>query len=369
MKIIESINKVCLNGIDYPAKARYVVNDSTALILMASGFNVIADASPWVRRWHGQSLAHKTLLIHAAMGIGDTFLSARLAAVCRGRLGAASVQLAIFSSHHAFWPRAGLPFDLLAETVPFETWQAADFHVTHEGWWESFRAPDQLGTWATIEQACGMRFNDGERVPYIPPVDAAERTKIVGSLLPWLGERPLVLWVLCASSRIRSYHPWQTHQAMQRLVKATGCGIVAIGYPAQVDEYGIESGEDVQVFSGGVPGMLALIAIAAEHPHACLVTPDSAAGHVAACYPALPVVSLWSSFDPSKRVAGYKNHRTLFQKVKCSPCFAHEYFHQGGRTLTGCPNSTCNGYCHGLEAINPALVAGEVEKLLAGVAK
>jgi hypothetical protein len=343
-----------------------MVSDGNACVLSGVGFRVIADGRPWVRHWYGEPLAGKHLLLHCAMGIGDEFIAARLAAIIKRVHGAGKVTFACFSTHHDFWPApAELPFALIGEIVPFADWCAADFHVAHEGWWESFKAPDQPDVWATMERACGISIAPTDRVPLVPIVPDSVVTRTAETLDAWLKGRPLVLWALAASSRIRSYAPFETFQAMRKLVAKTGCGIVAIAHPQQVEEYGVESGEDVTVYSAGVPGMIALIKLAAgRQPGAVLVSPESAAVHVAACYPALPVVSLWSSFDPAKRIAAYHNNTPIYQRVRCSPCYAHEYYSDGRRSLTGCPLSGCNGYCHGLQAIAPDVIVREVAKLI-----
>ena len=368
MKIVEARAKVKLNGQDIAQGARYMVSDGNACVLTGVGFAAIADGRPWLRQWRGESCAGKHVLIHCAMGIGDEFVVARLAEIVKRQYGAAKVTFACFSSHHDFWPdAAALPFTLHGELVTFADWCAADLHVVHEGWWESFKAADQPDLWATMEQACGITIAPESRLPFAPAVPDEVATKTAETLDAWLKGRPLVLWVLAASSRIRSYAPFETFQAMRKLVAKTGCGIVAIAHPQQIEEYGVESGDDVTVYSAGIPGMMALIKLAAKRqPGAVMVTPDSSAGHIAACYPALPVVSLWCSFDPAKRVASYRNHFPIYQRVRCSPCFAHEYFADGGRSRTGCPLTACNGYCHGLQAIAPDVIVESVARLMGG---
>jgi hypothetical protein len=366
VKIVEFPHDLAVNGSAHKAGARYVTSDSVAMCLGKFGVRVIADARPWLRHWKGEPLEGKTLLIHAAMGVGDEFIAARLAKVAKEILKAASVRLHIFEYHHSFWAHdaAGLPFILGTELVPFDEWKLADFHVTHEGWWESFSAamPDQPDVWDCIGQACGISIAPHLRKPYIPTVKDEDYKAMIEAY--WKHDR-LAVWVLGASSRIRSYHPHQTVKAIKELV-AKDYRVLAIGYPEQVTEYGVKGIVGVSILSDGVPQMLAAIKLAADHPRAVLVTPDSAAGHAAACYPRLPVISLWSSFDPAKRITGYTNHVPIFQQIRCSPCFAHEYYRDGEQSKTGCPLTSCNGFCHGLEAIKPDLIVEQVIKASEG---
>jgi ADP-heptose:LPS heptosyltransferase len=93
---------------------------------------------------------------------------------------------------------------------------------------------------------------------------------------------------------------------------------------------------------------------------ACIVCLDSVLGHIAAAFPALPVVSLWSSFRPADRVEPYSNHRPIYNPIQCSPCRAHE---QTGdpRHYRGCPLTGCNDYCAGLRNIEPSRILTAVQ--------
>lgn len=370
MKIIEARANLNMNGAEIKAGSRYMVSDGVACVIASAAVQVIADGRSWLRSWRGERLDGKSVIFHCAMGIGDEFQGARLASIIKRDYGADSVTLACFQSHHDFWKGSqGLPFSLSSELVKLEDWQKADAHVVHEGWWESFKHHDQPDCWETMERACGIKIAAADRFPLLPDVPQEMLDATRKMVEEWLQGRKLVLWVLGASSRIRSYAPFETHQAITKLT-AKGYGVVAIGYPEQVKEYDIDSTEGVQIYSAGVPGLLSLVKAAATRDGgAVMVTPDSLAGHIASGYPSLPVVSLWSSFDPSKRVAGYANHNPIYRKARCSPCFAHEYLTDGRRTQTGCPLSSCNGYCHGLQSIGPDEIVDAIAKLQKGIDK
>jgi hypothetical protein len=100
--------------------------------------------------------------------------------------------------------------------------------------------------------------------------------------------------------------------------------------------------------------------------HSCIVCPDSVLGHIAAAYPEIPVISLWSSFSPADRIASYTNHKPIYNAIKCSPCRAHE---QTGnpKDYRGCPHTSCNDYCAGLRTIAPDLIVSAVATALCAV--
>jgi hypothetical protein len=366
MKIVEFNGDITVNGTQHRAGARYVTNDSVAMCLQRVGARIVSDARPWLKQWRGESLDGCTLLIHASMGIGDELLAARLAKIAKDDYRAKAVKLAIFEAHHSLWAHdvGKIPFDLMTELVPLDDWNAASFHVMHEGWWESYSGafPEQPDVWQTMELACDIAIEEQDRFPVIP----SERDEDYTPLAELYGKADkLAVWILGASSHIRSYHPHQTAKAIKDLV-GRDYKVLAVGHPEQVAEYGVKGMVGVSVLSAGVAQMFAAIKLATDHPRGVLVTPDSAAGHVAACYPRLPVVSLWSSFDPAKRIASYRNHIPITQRIKCSPCFAHEYIREGEKKNSGCPLTACNGYCHGLEAIKPELIVEQVVKASEG---
>jgi hypothetical protein len=101
----------------------------------------------------------------------------------------------------------------------------------------------------------------------------------------------------------------------------------------------------------------------APSPRSCIVCPDSVLGHIAAAFPALPVVSLWSSFRPADRVEPYRNHRPIYHPIQCSPCRAHE---QTGdpRHYRGCPLTGCNDYCAGLRNISHYRIVSAVKEVI-----
>ena len=60
-----------------------------------------------------------------------------------------------------------------------------------------------------------------------------------------------------------------------------------------------------------------------------VVCPDSSIMHLAACFPEVPVVSLWGLFHPHDRMKYYKNNHPLFLgKDVCpsAPCHDHNFF-------------------------------------------
>lgn len=368
MKVLAAMANMKAGSIALSAGARYVATDFVAGSIAAASNNLVrvcADANPFTRPWRGERLAGKTLLVARALGIGDEFMAARLCAIAKNRFKADRVLWSCYESHHEFWSAAPTPFELLPSIIPWETWQAAGFHVAGERWHEQVALLEQPSAWDIMAAACGIKFRPGEALPFIPAPPAEVTTKTAVFLAPWIGERALILWQLAATSRIRSYPPAETLKAIAKVLEATNACIVAAGHPRQVEDYGITETDRVRTYSGGIPGLIALVAAAAAMRNgAAIVCPDSVLGHIAAAWPKVPVVSLWSAFDPRARVATYPNHRPLFNKIKCSPCWAHETSGDPAK-YAGCPHTSCNDHCAGMRTIAPVRIAEAVVAALA----
>lgn len=374
MKLVETMNDAHVGGIALKAGKYYVCSDNAAAGVVHAAprlVRVVADAAPYTRHWRGQSLENKRLLIYRCLGLGDEFMAARLAATAAEQWPTAIVKLAIFDAHHEMWaasnlPFQPLPFQLSGAFVPFEDWRDCDYHVAGERWWENDATPDQPSAWDTMQRACGMQIARKSQTPYLPTPSAATGKAIVDFLQDWLRltQIPIVLWQLAATSRIRSYPPERTREALQLLLDQTNANIVLAGHPSQIAAYSFPETPRIRVYSAGIEGLISMCHIlSGPAPRACIVCPDSVLGHIAAGFPDLPVVSLWSSFAPLDRVGTYPNHRTIYNPIQCSPCRSHE---QTGdpRHYRGCPLTGCNDYCAGLRNIEPSRILAAVKEVI-----
>lgn len=369
MKILIASTDMKAGSMPLVKGQRYVASDNNAFSVAHAApgvIRIVSDATVYSRPWRGEDLTNKTLLVYRSLGIGDEFLAARLCEVAKRRFNAAAVKFACYESHHSLWAHCSTPFQLLPSVVSWEEWERADYHVTGERWWESIATTDQPDCFGVMGAVCGIKFFADEQRPYIPAPPEEVYAKTAAHLDERLAGRPVVLWQAAATSRIRSYPPEQTAKAMERILAETDAAIIVAGHPAQIAAYEIPDVERVATYSAGIPGLIALTAVVAARK-GCVVCPDSVLGHIAAAYPALPVVSLWSSFDPSRRVASYPNHKPIFNPIKCGPCWSHEQ-HGDPAKYAGCPLTACNDYCAGMRTIDPATVAGAVVAVLKGQA-
>ena len=172
-----------------------------------------------------------------------------------------------------------------------------------------------------------------------------------------LASHPLILWQLGASTPIRSLRPDVAYECLAALAAACPDAlIVAFGAPSQASEYELPAAANIRLLAGKtdfctVIGLL-------EHA-ALLICPDSGPGHIAACYPDLPVLSYWAAFPPALRVGTYPNHYPLVLGGPCAPCFTHDV---DPDTAGGCPKG--GGYCKCLASLAPADLVARALSLL-----
>jgi ADP-heptose:LPS heptosyltransferase len=370
MKLVTFSKTMELTLATIEAGAPVVVSDGAALALeqavnKTGGHMTASGLGHYTRRYCGQDLAGKRLLVWRGHGIGDQLMAAGLAAlIARYRPGGEILYLGHPLTGHTLWHSvAGLPFTPVAEPLPFAEWLACDYHLILEDMCEADRQPDQPNTWRATVWAAGLDgVPDREMLPFIALTDAdRERWAAAVRATPELAGplragRPLVVWGLAASSRIRSLAPAETRAAIEAVSALPSRPVVAaIGLAEQVEEHTSQAGRAPGVAYLNLP---CRAVFAAVEQAACTVSADSMLGHAAAGL-GRPCVSLWSSFHPEDRVATYPTHRPIYQPLSCSPCRLHE----GVVGHSGCPLFP-GEYCRGLRAIPPARIARAVAEVI-----
>lgn len=355
-------------GVMVRAGERVVVPDDCARRMAAAAAKDgsvhvrVSGLGNYTRRYCGQDLFRKRLLVWRGHGVGDQLMAAGLIAIIQGRELRPQID---FLCHpklcRALWDGVdGLPFRAVPEPLPFDEWQAYDYHLVLEDLVECDAEPDQVNAWDSMLDIAGF---DPDLVPASMKRPIVPLREVDGrDALNWLGGsgaqflvRPLVLWQAAASSRIRSYPPEETRRALELCVAARpDVTWLVTGTPAQLAQYApLPQG----VCSGAAPRLRVLFA-AVERAALC-VCPDSVMGHVCGGLQ-VPCVSLWASFLPQDRVSTYGVHRPLVGRAECAPCRLHECADQP----EGCPRSA-DGWCAGLRSISPEAVADAVLLALA----
>lgn len=322
----------------------------------------------YLRPYCGQDLNGRSLLAWRGCGVGDQIVfagclaylarrypQARIALLCDPRIGG------------ALWAGAtNLPFDVLAEPLPLDQWNAYNYHWICEGTCDGDHEPDQPDIWSGHLRSIGHDdAPDSARIPLIPESAAtSERARLWAWSLPGSGH--VILWQLAASARIRSLPPFVTAPTLQLLSeRRPDLRVVAVGTPPQIEEYTEACQSPNVVATTGDLTLQELLVL--PRFASALVCPDSCLGHAsAAC--GTPTVSLWCPFPAGARVATYPNHRPLERRGECSPCWCHERSALTGERREGCPREPAGAdsgrWCKGLSTIRPEEIVAKIEEIV-----
>lgn len=340
----------------------------------------VSGLGHYTRRYGGQDLAGKHLLVWRGHGVGDQLIVAGLLRILKLRYPTARID---FLAHpritQILWSGADtldpedsdpIPFTPVPEPMSFDQWKTYDYHWILDDMCESDLEPDQPCTWDGMLTSAGIDPADVPacmKRPYClvtdtDRLDAAAWLRACGIDL----DTPLILWQLAASTEIRSYHPEPTRQALRLIAsRHPEAVIILIGNHLQQAQY--EPLAVVPTLWENFSGRLRTTFALAEQAAVC-VAPDSMLNHVAEAL-GTPAVGLWSSFHPRDRVQHYASHHPLYQPASCGhgPCRIHEC----GDQPPGCPVAMRDPlahpwgrYCRGLAEIAPERIADAVDHCL-----
>ncbi len=340
------------NGLRLQQGVSYVCPDGVAMEWFRAAPDGVRISSirSWERPYFGHDLNCRSLWVSRGAGFGDQLVMSGVLRELKRRWPDATIDFAtasgadvLFSVTDPDSEAAGL-FRFSPQLLPFAEWRSYDFHRIVEEIIELDREPDQTGIWETHFRFFGIDpatvAPEAMRPVNIVTTSARAMAQAFISSTP-SPQRPILLVQLAATSPIRSLSPQRVHDLLAALVQAfPRHNIVAVGGAAQ---------RNIPLPDGVVPciGEYPRVMVGLVGAASAIVAPDSCINHISAGLGSNspPVVSLWSSFDPARRVATYPNQHPIYNRLPCSPCFMHEHTDPP----LGCP--LYRGHCRGLDAI------------------
>jgi ADP-heptose:LPS heptosyltransferase len=312
-----------------------------------------SNYNAYEKKYSGQDLNGKRLLIYRPRSIGDQLITTALVAFLKDRFPKCVIDYYCDPYVVPLWD--GIPIFISPTPICFDGAKRSDYTLFLEGLYENDKEPDQDDCYTTMFRYAGFPSVDSKwKRPYLRfrpdelkrPANAPEKYI-------------LVQWE--ASAIYRSYPPRELAGLCARLAKHTT--VVIVGqYP-----YPYVHGPNIIDLRQKTPGFRSLVPWVANA--SAVLCPDSSIGHLAACFPSVPTVSLWGSYDPRVRVAHYPNHIPLFAEKVCrfAPCF-HGLVSEPPRG--GCATATNDDpqswVCGQIAAITPDMI---VNTLLTAVNK
>jgi ADP-heptose:LPS heptosyltransferase len=297
------------------------------------------------RKYEGQDLAGKSLLVWRTGGFGDLLFLTPLLAQLR-----ADHDCVIHAATRPVF-RMVLEGGLVDAVHPLPIAQSFlerhDYHLHFEGTVEVSRDPARHAVDLFARHA-GVELRSKNLVYRLPPDAAVRAEAFVGGLgLP--DDAPRIAVQARASSIIRTFPPDALAETL-RLLVAEGIACLVLGREGHFPE------------AARVPGVIDLCgklpmvdSVAVMTYCDALLAPDSSLTHFAGAL-GVPTVALYGPFPGAVRTAYYPRCTTLEAQAPCAPCFLH-----GSKP---CPRAEPSGHSSCWRTLPPERIAGAVVRAI-----
>lgn len=316
----------------YKPFTRYIVSDTeldeiyyqvSKTQLQMSSFN------SWERRYGGQDLNGKSVCIYRHNAWGDQLIASALPRYIKMLYPKAITHLYCHPDVLPLW--LGNPFlegSAIPIPIPFDVATNYDYHIFYEGMLEGNSEKDQNCCYDDLFGFAGLRdVPDRYKRPFVRI--RPEDYEVIKDLKLDL-QRDYIIYHVAPANPNRCYPPLMGVELVKMMVKELKVPVFIVG---KTDKF-VEHANYAKLFEG-IDGTVNLIdrtksfrdLIPIVEHSSLVVCPDSAVMHLAACFPHVPVISLWGLFHPRDRVQYYPNHTAMtgFMGCKHSPCRNHTF--------------------------------------------
>jgi len=361
MKILSSEAVVRLEGRDIVRpKTRYVMPNEMAWELTHNIKDVewkISAVDCYERRYAGQDLNGKSLCIVRYHGIGDMLMVTALPHYLKHLYPDATINVysnesyasSVWDGNESLSVRTALSLPLTLDAV-----RQYDYHLFFDGMIECNAERDQGNAYDDMFAFAGMTdVPAAQKVPHLYRRDTDSE---------WVDakhinlDEPYYVYCMHASAPQRTYPTAQSKEVIERLLEEHKDYKVyvmsEVGEPIVLHERCVWVGR-LKTWRHAIPLIRGARAV---------ITPDSGFGHVAACFPNVPVVSLWASFSYESRAKHYPNHHPLTAYGACgsAPCWQHGGALPVGKCKMCAAYVGDDGYCAALSTITPERIVEAV---------
>lgn len=281
------------------------------------------------KRYQGQNLDNKKLLIWRGGGIGDILFSQPIVKYLKEKYPTCQITYATFPNNAALltcWPKGLLDY---ATIIPFTTEALTkhDYHLTFEGSIERCKEAEKLNCYDIFQKMAGVKFNPEDypiSLTPLPSIDIAVKNS--------LRDLKVVLLQTRASSKLRSL-PLSLTEIIAKRLQDLG---FFVGIQDSYENSDYVKHMILSMKSINHARTLNLASISADVAHAVAIgnnvvggiTTDSAFSHI---LPALgkPVVTIFGPFKGELRMKYYKHADWVeteegWNECGKHPCFLHE---------------------------------------------
>lgn len=293
----------------------------------------LSSFNPYERRYDGSDASGKNIAVYRHFAFGDSLIATAIPRYIKTLYPTCRIY---YYCHPDMFDlnlgnqfiEHGLPIPIpinLDACVNFHDW-----HIFYEGMLENNSEPDQRNCYDDLFEFCGLRNVPPHfKRPFIhirpTDYDAIKRWESDANVKLDLGEK-YIIYQLSPANENRCY-PVAYSREFWALFNANFSDY-------KVYVIGLDPNDRRKPIFNGLPKTVNMLNRSPSFRHLIplienaklVVCPDSAIGHLAACFPHVPVISLWGPFSPDDRVKYYGNHYPLFHgKKACRWCPCHDH--------------------------------------------
>lgn len=359
--------------VTYKPFCRYIVSDYEAMYLTQ-----FAVSTKWSRsafnsyehRYGGQDLNGKKVCIYRHTAYGDQLMVSAVPYYLKTLYPDAIVHLYCAPGIVDMWKNnpyvggAAIPLP-----IPFDVARSYDYHIFYEGMLENNGEPDQNCCYDDFFSVIGLtdvpaRF---KRPHFIPRPEDMKGIEDLG--LDLSGK--YLVYHLAPANKNRCYPPQKGVDFITMFLEEfKSWKVLIVGRVGEDDAWKSEyeniipDRPNVVNLVNKTESFRQLVPIIQRA--SLVVCPDSSVLHLAACFPDVPVVSLWGIFHPNDRAKYYPNSFPIFKGDACphAPCHNHDF----RLPLEKCTQSRgwTDGqqYCQVLNAIEPEDIMKKIRGIL-----
>jgi ADP-heptose:LPS heptosyltransferase len=350
---------------------RYVVSEHEFHVLTEHTPNTNWEWSSfnsYERRYGGQDLNGKTVCIYRHSAFGDQLMVSAVPHYLKARYPGAKIHLYCHPSVHGLWLHN--PFvegSALPIPLPFDAVKRYDYHIFYEGMLEGNSERDQSCCYDDMFDSIGCRSVPASfKRPFF--ITRPEDYEVFNRMAL---KRPYLVYHLSPANPNRMY-PWKLGQEFIRMFHDSHPDwlVVLVGQKQQANGKVILVNDLNDSHKDEYPWFVDLTDQTPNFRHlapfienaGCVVCPDSSVLHLAACYPEVPVYSLWGLFHPDDRAKYYSNNHSIMNPGICPhmPCRDHNFV----LPVEKCSHAqgTDTEHCRVLASIAPSWIADVIQR-------
>jgi len=281
----------------------------------------MSDFASYERRYGGQDANGKRIAVVRMCGIGDQLIVSAVIHYIKALYPRAIIHVYTVPSYAStVWQNH--PDVSISEALPLPTtlqvMQSYDYHICYDGMQEMNVERNQNNCYDDMFEFAGLYdVPDCFKRPFIAalPSDDDYANKLGADL-----RKKHFVYVAHTSAPQRNY-PWATHgkRVVEGLLERYPDANVYISTELKIEP---PVDDPRCIVLGDMPNWRSIIPFL--RTASAVITPDTGIGHLAACWPEIPVVSLWGSFSYECRALYYPNHHPLTAET-CphAPCYKH----------------------------------------------